>query len=289
MKMQATAPSETVDHNALPHATLGAMKTNKETRYFVPALEKGLDILEALASAQMPQSLTDLARNLQRTPSELFRMLDALERRAYISREPVSEAYHLTLKLFELAHTHSPVDQLLKAALIPMYELAEAIRESCHLCVLNGSMLVVIAQAESPEPVRLSVEVGDRVPPLRTASGRVLTAFLQPAAQKYFLAGDPTYKAMRRTERVALITELHRIRQEGYLLATSTRRTGLDASCFVGNPEVGIVAALGVPFLPGSANDGKERKLIPTIQSYAEQITRALGLTPTVTKGPAGR
>jgi DNA-binding IclR family transcriptional regulator len=257
------------------------MRSRKETRYSVPALDKGLDILEALALAHIPQSLTDLARSLQRTPSELFRMLDALERRTYIARDPVSEGYHLTLKLYELAHTHSPVDQLLKAAMIPMHELAEKVHESCHLCVLSGPMLVVIAQAESPEPVRLSVEVGDRVAPLRTASGRVLAAFLSPAEQERFLQSDATYKAMTKRERADLIAELEQVRKDGFLLASSTRRTGLDASCVVGNPEVGVLAALGVPFLPGSANDGKERKLIPTIHSYAERITAALGLTAT--------
>jgi DNA-binding IclR family transcriptional regulator len=255
------------------------MKPSKKSTYSVPALEKGLDILEALASVPVPQSLTELARRLKRTPSELFRMMDTLERRSFIARDPISDGYHLTLKLYELAHTHSPVDQLLKAAMIPMYELTEKIHESCHLCVLSGTMLVVIAQAESPEPVRLSVEVGDRVLPLRTASGRVLAAFIDAAGQERLLSADATYGKLTRKEQADLTSQFEQIRRDGYLLATSTRRTGLDVSCIVGNPRVGVLAALGVPFLPGSANDGKERDLIPTIQSCAERITAAIGLT----------
>lgn len=257
------------------------MKARKEQKYAVPALEKGLDILESLASAQAPQSLTELARGLRRTPSELFRMLNVLERRTFIARDPVSERYHLTLKLFELAHTHSPVDQLLKVAMIPMYELTETIRESCHLCVLNNCMLVVVAQAESPEPVRLSVEVGDRVAPLRTASGRVLAAFLESGERERFLTADATYAAMTKKERNRLIAEFAKIRKDGYLLTASTRRAGLDVSCIVGNATVGVTAALGVPFLPGSANSGKERALIPQVQACAERITHALGLSST--------
>jgi len=250
-------------------------KPRRQPIYSVPALEKGLDILETLASAHVPQSLTQLARRLDRTPSELFRMLAVLERRSYIVRDPVSEGYSLTLKLYELAHTHSPVDHLLKAALIPMRELAEEARESCHLCVLSGSMLLVIAQAESPEPVRLSVEVGDRVPPLLTASGRVLAAFLHPDDQQRLLNAEAS---LSKRERVGLATELTAIRKRGYLLAASTRRAGLDLSCVVGNPGAGVLAVLGIPFLPGSINDGRERKFIPIIQSYAGRITAALGL-----------
>jgi DNA-binding IclR family transcriptional regulator len=265
---------------ARPKARRSRRPGDKST-YSVPALEKGLDVLEALASARIPQSLTILARRLNRTPSELFRMMDTLERRSFIARDPVSDGYHLTLKLYELAHTHSPVEQLLKAAMAPMYELSEKIHESCHLCVLSGTMLVVVAQAESPEPVRLSVEVGDRIEPLRTASGRVLTAFLDTAARERLFTADSTYTMLSKKSQAALATQFKRIRQDGYLLATSTRRTGLDLSCIVGNPNVGVMAALGVPFLPGSANDGKERDLIPAIQNCARSITAALGLSST--------
>jgi len=252
------------------------IKPRHQPIYSVPALEKGLDILETLASAHVPQSLTQLGRRLDRTPSELFRMLAVLERRSYIVRDPVSEGYLLTLKLYELAHTHSPVDHLLKAALIPMRELAEEARESCHLCVLSGPMLLVIAQAESPEPVRLSVEVGDRVAPLTTASGRVLSAFLPPDDRQRLLNAETS---LSKTERAALAAELAAIRRRGYLLAASTHRAGLDLSCVVGNPSAGVLAVLGVPFLPGSINDGRERKLIPVVQAYAERITAALGLS----------
>lgn len=260
------------------------MTFRKKQKYAVPALDKGLDILEALAAARAPQSLTELAHGMRRTPSELFRMLNVLERRVFIARDPASERYHLTLKLYELAHTHSPVDQLLRVCMTPMYELAETIHESCHLSVLNGPVLVVVAQAQSPEPVRLSVEVGDRVAPLSSASGRLLAAFLDPAERAPLLDADSSCKTKRK--RAILIAELARIRRDGYLLAGSTRRAGLDLSCIVGNPRVGVTAALAVPFLPGSANSGKERKLIPAVQACAARITTALGLTSTNENGP---
>jgi DNA-binding IclR family transcriptional regulator len=155
------------------------MKKRTTQSYSVPGLEKGLDALEALASANVSESLTQLARRLNRTSSELFRMISVLERRNYIARDPASEGYHLTLKLYELAHTHSPVNQLLKAAALPMQELSDTVLESCHLCVLSGPLLTVIAQAESPEAVRLSVEVGYQALPLNTVSGRLMVAFLK--------------------------------------------------------------------------------------------------------------
>src|SRR5881396_1757749 len=57
-----------------------------QTRYAVPALEKGLDILELLAREAEGLSLNELARELGRTSSELFRMVVALARRGYIEQ-----------------------------------------------------------------------------------------------------------------------------------------------------------------------------------------------------------
>ncbi len=247
-------------------------------KYYVPALEKSLDILEALAVAAVPQSLSELATTLARTPSELFRMLDALEKRSYIARDTVSDGYHLTLKLYELAHTHSPVDHLLKAASLPMRKLAEAIHESCHLSVLANQKLMVIAQAESPEPVRLSVEVGYQTPALSTASGRLMVAYLAEEERVQFIETDPFFAQMSSPQRVEMLRDLIAIPGKGFHIANSSRRTGLDVSCLVGNPKIGVIAALGVPFIPGGANEGKEHKLVPAIQKCADEITLALGL-----------
>lgn len=257
------------------------MKKKAQPSYFVPALEKGLDIVEALALAPAPQSLAELARNLNRTSSELFRMIDALEKRGYIGRDPVSGGYHLTLKLYGLAHTHTPVDRLLRAAELPMRQLADSIHESCHLSVLDRGDLLVVAQAESPEPVRLSVEVGYRVAPLHTVSGRLLIALMNREDQERFLQSDQTYLAMAKRQRDKLHAAIQTIRDDGYHIAESARRTGLDVSCLIGNPRVGVAAALGVPFLAGGTNEGKERKLIPAVRQCADAITDVLGFAGT--------
>src|SRR5579871_5842145 len=76
--------------------------------YHAPALEKGLDILEYLATESVPVSQADLARALGRTPSEIFRMLVLLERRGYVSKDAPSARYSLSLRLYAMAHAHNP-------------------------------------------------------------------------------------------------------------------------------------------------------------------------------------
>jgi DNA-binding IclR family transcriptional regulator len=268
------------DNRAIFDYTRSLMKKKAEPDYFVPALEKGLDILEALSVAVTPQTLADLARVLERTPGELFRMVDALEKRTYISRN-LSGGYELTLKLYELAHTHSPIEKLLNAAQIPMRDLANRIHESCHLSVLNRESLLVIAEVESPDPIRLSVEVGHRQRPLESVSGRLLLAFLDPKDRKAYLEADDAYVRLSVRRQRGLLRELEQLRASGVHVGNSSKRTGVDISCFVGNALVGISAVLGVPFIAGGVNEGKERALIPDIRKHAQAITTSLGLQQT--------
>ncbi len=229
----------------------------KAPDYPVPALEKGLDILEALAADTVPQSLAELAAEMDRSSSELFRMLNCLERRGYVTRDDVSGKYALSLKLYALAHGHSPTEKLLTAARGPMQALTEKFRVSCHLSVLERDALLVVAQQESPERVRLSIEVGGQFEPEKTASGRLLLAFAQRDEGK-------AAAEMRRT---------------GVSVAESETIEGVrDLAVLVGRPEAGVMAALAVTRLQRRGEKTDERALLAGVRAAAAEITVALGL-----------
>src|ERR1700750_404957 len=113
-----------------------AKKTEK-AQPGAPALEKGLDLLEALAAESRGLSQKQLAERVGRSVGEIFRMLVALERRGYVTRDPVSAEYTLTLKLFRIASQFPPTERLLQAALPVMEQLAGRVPLSCHLALLQ--------------------------------------------------------------------------------------------------------------------------------------------------------
>ena len=92
------------------------MKQEKR-HYPTPALEKGLDILELFT--QEPGGLTksDVARRLNRTVSEIFRMLLCLENRGYIARGEDDDLFRLTLKMFRMSLEYPPTKRLVSEAL----------------------------------------------------------------------------------------------------------------------------------------------------------------------------
>lgn len=250
----------------------------KPPEYAVPALEKGLDIMETLAAAAVPQSLAELAARLNRSSSELFRMLNCLERRGYLMREPVSGKYALSLKLFTLAHAHSLTDKLLQAARQPMQSFTDEFRESCHLSVLEQGSLLVVAQQESPERVRISIEVGGTFDPVTTASGRLLLAFLDDGQL------DETLKARGPSSRAAkpsaeLLATLAKIRKAGVSSAESETVEGVrDLAVLVGNPAGGVAAALAVTRLVRRGERTSDAVLLDGMRAAAAEITKTLGI-----------
>ena len=60
------------------------MSDGEDDRYRAPALDKGLDILELLATSSSPMTLTAIVNQLGRSHGELFRMVQVLEFRGFI-------------------------------------------------------------------------------------------------------------------------------------------------------------------------------------------------------------
>lgn len=250
--------------------------------YRVPALEKGLDILECLANQGIALSQAQIARELNRGPNELFRMLFVLQRRGYIQRDETSGAYSLTLRLFELSHTHSPFKGLLSAAARPMRDLTEQIRESCHLSVLHHDALLVVAQEESPRRLRLSVEVGAKFSSLETVSGRLLIANLKSADQADFLSHHTVFTSWTTEQQNALRERLDLIRARGYEEAQGERIQGVrDLAVLIGAPNGHMQAALTVAIL-GVQNTISHDELLTAMQQCAAEISHAAGLVVAV-------
>ena len=146
-------------------------------RYKAPALEKGLDILELLATTSSPMTLTAIVNELDRSHGELFRMVQVLEFRGYIEQDTSADGYLLTDRLFSLGIQRPKTHSLIEVALPVMRQLAQSVDQSCHLVLHSLGDMVVVARMESSEQLGFSVRVGYRRPLVKSASGAVLYAF----------------------------------------------------------------------------------------------------------------
>jgi DNA-binding IclR family transcriptional regulator len=248
-------------------------------RYRAPALEKGLDVLELLSDRPEGLSQSEIARSLDRSVGEIFRMLNCLVERGYLAIQRPSDRYILTLKLFELAHRSAPMNRLLANAAPLMKELANEIQQSCHLAVVEGGHGVVIAQHDSPSHIGFAVRVGTVMQLLRSASGHVLLAFQSKEDRARILSrrsgsdGDD----LDDNQLEALFSAL---RQRGHEEMESTRVRGVrDLSFPIFNHRGAAVAAMTVPFIerldmPGDTSFAATRKVLA---EAASRLSAALG------------
>lgn len=224
---------------------------NNDTKYQAPALDKGLDILEYLSAQSVPLSQTEIATGIEKTPNEIYRMLMSLESRGYILRDEVSGKYRLSLKLFYLSHRHSPMDELRKAAQFPLEELANTVRQSCHLSILYMNQVMVIIHAKSPGPIALSIEEGNLFPLPLTASGKVLLAYMPESERSTVLKNNQIFKKYLKHQQDDFMVSLTEIQEKGAYLKTSDLAAGVtDISVPIGVANGGnIIACLTISML----------------------------------------
>ncbi|WP_207425257.1 IclR family transcriptional regulator [Pedobacter sp. SYSU D00535] len=253
----------------------------KETKYQAPALDKGLDILEYLSSVSIPQSQTEIASGIEKTPNEIYRMLMSLESRGYIVRDEISGKYRLSLKLYHLSHRHSPVDELRRAAQFLLEDLAQSIRQSCHLSILYMNQVMVVLHAKSPEPIALSIEEGNLFPLPLTASGKVLLSYLSEVERIASLENNEIFKGFSKEQQDEFLFSLDRISKQGFYIRNSDLAEGVtDISVPIGTNGSGITACITVSRLTtlninkGISND---EILTQTLQC-AEKIQRKVGI-----------
>jgi DNA-binding IclR family transcriptional regulator len=219
------------------------------SNYSAPALEKGLDIFECLAASPSALGLSDIALQLGRSTSEIYRMLEVLVARQYLQRDG-SGLYSLSLKLFELSHHTTQQKQLLEAALPVMKQLAEQTRQSNHLVVAFNQRIVVIAQVDSPEAMGFAVRLGAHFP-FRSdrVSARTLAAFQTQAMRDQMLAAMLKNDTAK-TSKTSLTARVDAIAKRGYEQQTSDTLPGITDICFpILNGQGHAVATLTQPYL----------------------------------------
>ncbi len=243
-------------------------------RYKAPALEKGLDILELVASEPGPVTAAEIVRKLDRSHGELFRMIQVLEFRGYLERSADNEGYRLTDKLFALGMAQPRIKGLVEIALPKMRDLSEASGQSCHLVVHSQGHIVVVARMESSEEIGFSVRVGHRRAVVGSVSGLVLYAFQTEQLRKRWDAWlADQFKEVSQTE---FERQLLRARKNGYISAKSSIVPAItDIAAPIWRGEY-AVAALAVPFFESTRMQKSMDESISLLKSAAAEISGQL-------------
>jgi DNA-binding IclR family transcriptional regulator len=215
-------------------------------RYRAPALDKGLDILELLAHTNDGLSQAEIAKALDRSPNEIYRMLDRLVRRDYVRRTH-EDRYEVTLKLFQLGHAMPPLRRLVSQAMPVLRNFALRAEQAVHLVVQDRNILVVVAQVDGPGYWNVSIRVGSRISLVNTGSGHVFLAFSSPEERMLMLEEQDIGSPEQMPK--GLAGRLDGVREQGYENKPSAQVSGVsNLSVPIFGPLGSVIAVLTCPY-----------------------------------------
>lgn len=245
----------------------------------VPAVERALNVLEALAQSRRGYSVSELSRRLGLPKSSVHLIVHTLEQRGYLQKQPSGGRYRFGLKLIGLSRVARDGVELRDVARPALSALSLQTGLTVHLGVLERREVVVIDRVESDSPVRVVSWVGRRLDLHSTAVGKALAAFLPDAT---FDAEVRVAELSRHTDRTItsvgdLRKELERIRLLGYAVCDEENVEGVRC---VGAPILDdrshAIAAISVTGTTIQMPPDRVDALAEQVKTAATEISREL-------------
>lgn len=220
-----------------------------------------LRLIEHLAGASQPLSLSQLALRMQVPKATMMRTLDNLERHGYVMRTPFGRGYVPGPAATNMALITLRNNALIRLCRGILGNLVAVTGETCNLAVPEGNAVVYVERVETEELLRLHLLPGAKAPMHCTASGKLFLSHLSLAEQRRLVATLPLTRMTPNTitEPVRLATELALVARQGI---------GIDDEEFV----LGMVA-IAVPIC---APDGRVVAAIACHASVARKSAQQL-------------
>ncbi len=186
----------------------------------IRSVERALDVLACFEAQNRALSLTQIADQLRIPKSTVFRLLATLESKGFVRRSDETGQYRLGTHLIHMGALASQDWDTSRWAGPYLQRLAAEHGETVDLAILDGIDVIYLQVVESPQRVRLSAAVGQRLPAYCTASGKALLAFLPFAQVAPMLAGGlRRYTPATRIELDDLAHDLLETHERGFALS----------------------------------------------------------------------
>lgn len=188
------------------------------------AADRVADVLMLFARSDDPLGVSQIARTLSLSKAVVHRILQSLSSRSLVQPVPGSSSYALGPAAAGLAaRAWSQLDVRSLASPV-LRRLRDTTRETTTLSVLVGDQRIYLDQFESPQEVKMVVEIGPRFPLHSGASSRAILAHLPQGfvdeAVRQLVVVKPD------TDPEAYVADLALVRERGWAVSLNERNTG---------------------------------------------------------------
>ncbi len=244
------------------------------------SLEKALRVIEVVAKAKSV-GLRELAAQVGFPPSTVHRLLALLTASSYLTQDPETKKYRLSLKFLELGSAVRDDLDVITAARPHMTTLVEATSETVNLALFDGTGIVYVDQvANSHSFLRMFTRVGTRAPLYCTGVGKACLAGLpQESVSAYWHATEKKrYTDKTITDEPSLRRELEVIRAQGYAVDNEEMEIGVCCvASAIRQHTSGIVAAVSISGPSSRLSDERIPGIGELVRGTAVHISADLG------------
>jgi DNA-binding IclR family transcriptional regulator len=230
----------------------------------VKSLDRGLDILEYVATTRQSPSFSRLLAELGIPRSSLFHLLGNLQARGFLARDPATDGYRLGPNLARLAKG-APQPSLGVMVSPFLQQLSTELNETCGFYVRMEDSVEVIASAISSQALSYTMKVAARAPLYAVSAGKMVLAQLAPEELRQYLARVVFVPVTARTIRskARLLQEIKAIKASGFAYSHEEFTPGITAVAIAVRGRGGFVGALNVAvptvrFTPDRAADFRD-------------------------------
>lgn len=182
------------------------------------SIMRALEILKIVSDASLPITPTEINRPLQLPKPTIHRLCSQLEDEGFLKQLPGSRGLIPGPQLNKIAlGVLSNNDFLRSQRHVVLQKLSEQLGETCNISVPNGGEMIYFDRVETHWPLRVQLQINDRVPLHCTASGKLFLSELSSIKRSRLLSKLPLteYTQNTLTSPEALKPELRRIKEQG--------------------------------------------------------------------------
>ncbi|MEM9221884.1 MAG: IclR family transcriptional regulator [Pseudomonadota bacterium] len=246
--------------------------------YKIAAIDRALSVLKFLGE-RPDTGVTEISTGLGLNKSQVFRILQTLEARGFVARDPDDANYALGFQMSALGARAGGQSSLVAVCAPVMDELRDSTAENVNLVVREGSRALVLASREGHYSMRLFAQAGRYGPLHAGGASMVLLAFAPKDLQKTVLSAPlASFTPATCTNAKTLKQRLAMIRANGYHISQDDFEEGaFSISAPIHSHAGEVIAAISVAGAKARLDKARTASHRAAVLEASSEICRRIG------------
>ena len=248
----------------------------------IQAVHLTFDILEELMAAQQELGVSEMTQRLGSSKGTIFRHLQTLVERGYLSQNPRTSRYRLGTRAHLLGEAARSSMDLLAIGTEALVKLQSATRQTAVLSRVIGRSVTVLNTITGPSALEIGVKPGSELPLHASAQGKIALAF----SRRGLLTALRRQPLARMTDRTVtdiavLEQQIAAVRVAGWASASEEMMLGINGVAVPVFDETGdCVASLAIVGSIQFLGDPPAEALLGPLIESGVAVSTALGYRP---------